>query len=125
MNYSVNPQTFINTYQSSLRNMIITNAAGLTLFGMTSGMIKFYRILLTYIAYFLILLSCYISYHTARQLKITINNFKRNQDKLDSVYVELIPEWNNWYKLCVVYGIFIFIVGTVVFISKQVLPMSV
>ena len=125
MNYGgVNPQTFVNTFHSSLRNMIITNAAGLTLFGISKGMIKFYRILLTYIAYFLILLSCFISYHTGKQFKIAINNIKKNQEDLPVVYKELIPEWNNWYRLCIVYGIFIFVVGTTIFISKQVLPMS-
>lgn len=114
--YSVNPQSFINTHHSALRNMIITQAAALTLFGYSNKSEISKRIFL-YIAYLLIIISCIIGYLAANQLKILIDDIK-NDNNLPNIYVKLIPEWNKWYYITLIFVISIFIIGTSIFISK-------
>ena len=120
--YSVNPQTSLNTFHSSVRNMIITNGVGLSIFGLSVKNIpNYYKILLTLIAYLFILISVFISYMSARHLKIIIEDVKNNPEAPE-YYKKIVPEWNYWYYMCIIYGAFIFIIGTVILISKQVLP---
>lgn len=120
--YSYNPQAALNTFHSSIRNMIITNGVGLTLFGLSvKNISSYYKTMLTIIAYLFVLISVFIAYLSARHLKIVIDESK-NEENLSSYYKKVIPEWRYWYYMCIVYGAFIFIIGTVVLISKQVLP---
>lgn len=123
--YSFNPQTAVNTFHSSLRNAIITNGVALTLFGMTvKNVSKFWNTLLTVIAYLFVLMSTFITYNASKHIKMLINLLK-NDKELEDNYKIFLPEWEKWYKLGLVFSFIIFLIGTVILISKSIIPFNI
>ena len=123
--YSFNPQTAINTFHSSLRNAIITNGVALTMFGMTvKNVSKFWNTLLTIIAYLFVLMSTFITYNASKHLKMLID-LLNNDEKLEDKYKMFLPEWNKWYQLGLVFSVIILLIGTIILISKSVIPFNI
>ena len=123
--YSFNPQTAVNTFHSSLRNAIITNGVALTMFGMTvKNVSKFWNTLLTIIAYLFVLMSTFITYNASKHLKMLID-LLNNDEKLEDKYKMFLPEWNKWYQLGLVFSVIILLIGTIILISKSVIPFNI
>ena len=123
-------QSAVSIFHSSIRNTIITNGVALTLFGMSINNIsKFWKNLLTLIAYIFVLISVFISYNASRHLKITLEHdiIKANNEEGEhsEAYKTLLREWNKWYLLGLSLSLIIFIIGTLILISKSIIPFNI
>jgi hypothetical protein len=123
--YPFNPQSAVSVFHSSLRNTIITNGVALTLFGMSiKNISNFWKNLLTLVAYMFVLISVFISYNASKHLKMVLDLLK-NDKELQHNYKIFLPEWEKWYQLGLVFTFVILLIGTVILISKSIIPFNI
>ena len=119
-NYSVNPQTFINTHLSTTRNMVITGAFAVTVSGLALKNFTKQKLISKIgliMAFSLIILSCYFGISSSYQLNIVLSKFEKDKN-LPKIYKDLLPEWRQLEQMTMFYATFIFIIGIILLTSK-------
>jgi hypothetical protein len=105
---TINPQTFLNGFFSTQRNMYLTSAIGLTLYGISNNTTdETIHNSLEYTSLFMFIYSCSICWINSLELKRMTTLLQSDKDEYDETLD--LNTWDKYFYLNISYIIVLFI----------------